>query len=129
VPLFETFLRRLNPIFDDEGVGRINPDQIDIDDRRSLRAMIAGMGVEVTPELDRFIDDFPPALMDAFKAAIRSAVMDGKPVTFSWAPAYDYELHVWESRDFQGSKGAVNIQVRTRYPSDPHPLAGGSEAS
>ena len=46
------------------------------------------------------------------------------PVTFAWAPGYDYRLSVWDVSSTATTKGGITLLVETRYPDDPHPISG-----
>lgn len=121
MPLFETFFRRLNAVFTDDGLAFERAADLDMDSPTSLRDMMRDMDMTIEGRFDEFIGEFPPALTDGLKAAVRSASRSRKPITFQWSPAYDFELHIYESRDYEGSPGGVSIHVRSRYPNDPHP--------
>jgi hypothetical protein len=55
-------------------------------------------------------------------SVIRSAVARSMPITFAWAPGYDYELSVWDVADTADTAGGITVLLRSRYPADPHPL-------
>ncbi len=44
------------------------------------------------------------------------------PMTWAWAPGYDWELTVWECPGREGSRGAFTILFKSRYPGDPLPV-------
>ncbi len=121
MPFYESFFRRLNPIFSDDGIANLSPDDVDIDARDGLRQIATAAGIETPAGAEAFFDSVPPAIGASLRAAARAAIQQGKPVTFSWAPAYDFEIHVWESQSIAGSPGGVTIQLRSRYPGDAHP--------
>jgi len=58
-----------------------------------------------------YIDAIPPTLQEAMRSAIYSSVDQGKPVQLSYAPAYDFEVHIWDYGE------ALSIQVRGPYES------------
>lgn len=78
--------------------------------------------VNSDPELD-YLRSWPDGLKEALRATIISALSRSPrvPLMFSWAPAYDYELNVWEELGTDGDPGGITILLRSRYPSDTHP--------
>jgi hypothetical protein len=73
-----------------------------------------------------YIERLPPAIHDAIRAAIHSALSRSprSAITFAWAPGYDYELGIWDVPATSTSPGGITLLVRTRYPDDRHPLGG-----
>jgi hypothetical protein len=67
-----------------------------------------------------FMSDWPRGQLAAVSAAIRSALRrtPRMPITFAWAPSYDYEITIWESAGIEGSPGEMTIMFRSRYPGD-----------
>jgi hypothetical protein len=88
---------------------------------------IVQTGAELT-----YLQGWPEGLKEILRAAIRSAInrTPPLPVTFSWAPGYDYELNIWEATGTATSPGGMTILMRSRYPADTHPAqARGRRAS
>lgn len=86
----------------------------------------------LTPEgtvLHRALDGYIRELPGAFHVTVRSLMHYALtadppiPVTFAWAPGYDFELTVWHAPDAPTTRGGVTILVKSRYPGDRHPLS------
>jgi hypothetical protein len=75
-------------------------------------------------EMAHYLDQLPPAIHEAIRGAVHSALQrePRSPVTFAWAPGYDYELSIWDT-PAAGTPGGVTIFLRTRFPNDAHPLS------
>ena len=59
-------------------------------------------------------------LLAAVSAAIRSSLMrePRMPITFAWAPGYEYEVTIWELAGIEGSERVMTIMFHSRYPGD-----------
>jgi hypothetical protein len=70
-----------------------------------------------------FIDSIPGGLRQSLMALIHHNLMENPrlPITWAWAPGYDYELSLWECAGTELSPGGITVFLRTRYPLDPHP--------
>lgn len=75
-----------------------------------------------------FIASTPASMQAAILAIAEENLSRAEPkqMMFTWAPGYDWELHVWESGSSTVSAGGITVQVRSRYPGDPHPGIVGS---
>jgi hypothetical protein len=51
---------------------------------------------------------------------------EGGPIgmTFAWAPAYDWELGIWEAAGTPDSRGGITVLLNSRYPRDTIPVEG-----
>jgi hypothetical protein len=65
-------------------------------------------------------------MREALRAIIYQALGTTPPtqITFSWAPAYDYELTIWDAPNTRRTRGGITVLLKSRYPDDKHPLAG-----
>lgn len=73
----------------------------------------------------RYLDGFPPGIHEALRSVIYSALTTRpRPVaiTFAWAPAYDFELTIWQAPDTKSTRGGITVLIRSRYPDDKHPV-------
>lgn len=82
------------------------------------------LGADLPLGFDELLDRMPIGLQRAISAAAQTAVDRALPVTFAWAPGYDWELSVWDVADTDQSRGGMTMLIRSRYPADPHPLGG-----
>lgn len=80
------------------------------------------LGDDLPRGFDDFAGSMPVGMQRAIAAAISSAVERGLPVTFAWAPGYDWELALWDVADTEQTHGGMTVLIRSRYPDDPHPL-------
>lgn len=121
MPAYETMFNEL--------VARLrDPDQLAL-----LRSLLSD-GVSLAEIADQlalvphsgqkdFVDTTPASIQAAILAiaAENLARDEPKQMMFTWAPGYDWELHVWESSSSSISEGGITVQVRSRYPGDTHP--------
>ncbi|HEY5106093.1 MAG TPA: hypothetical protein VII73_04875 [Caulobacteraceae bacterium] len=70
-----------------------------------------------------YLDKLPGSFNEAIRGVIYHALSSHppKPITLAWAPAYDFEMSVWES------PCGITIHYRSRYPADPHPTRSNGE--
>jgi hypothetical protein len=70
-----------------------------------------------------FLDSIPGGLRKSLLAFIHHNLSEAPrlSMTWAWAPGYDYEVDLWECPGTSVSPGGITIQLRTRYPMDPHP--------
>ena len=68
----------------------------------------------------------PPTIIEAQRAVVRRNLEREEPfgMTFAWAPAYDWELTVWESPPTDISPGWITVLIKGRYPTDQQPVTG-----
>ena len=66
-----------------------------------------------------------PPMQEAIRAVIFDALgtKPPTPITFAWAPGYDFEVSIWQAPDTRTSRGGITILIKSRYPDDNHPLA------
>jgi hypothetical protein len=88
----------------------------------SLVALLRELDVIERDEEEAFVAQMPPSMQAAAMAIIRANVEgERKQMTVSWAPGYDWELTIWETKSTRASDGGITIQIKSRYPSDAHP--------
>jgi hypothetical protein len=118
MPFFQLLAERTNAAFNRENIGNINPQAVAAAD--SLGEIAGRLGIAKTATEREFLNTWPPAIQEALKAAVRSALSRNPrlPVTIAWAPGYDFELMVSEARTVSGSIGGITLFVRSRYPGD-----------
>jgi len=122
MPALQTMLGRLNSLS--------LPDQID-----DIPADLFSPGQELSdavraldPDLDDlapYLDLLPIGIKEALRALIYSALVreTRQPMTFAWAPSYDYEMKLWDVSNTEQTAGGITVLLGSRYPSDRHPLA------
>ena len=133
MPRMQTAVTALNVSFGAERIGELDPAPFAPggDGAESLSAALVQSGVDLDAATRRYVDGWPSAQQAALRAALHeNLARDGRvPVTFAWAPGYDYELTIWDVRDTTETAGGITVLFKSRYPSDPHPLAAEGEGS
>jgi hypothetical protein len=122
----QTAVSAMNVAFGAERVGELSPDPFSSEDgASSLSAAFIASGVDFDDATAAFVDQWPSALRAAVRATIyENLARDGRvPITFAWAPGYDYEVTVWDVRDTSETVGGITMLLKSRYPDDPHPLS------
>jgi hypothetical protein len=64
-----------------------------------------------------YVKQVPPSIQEAMRSIIYQALSSSPPttITFAWAPAYDYELTVWQTPDNARTKGGITILLKSPY--------------
>jgi len=117
MPLFQAMAERANSAFNRQSIGEISPNALKA---TSLSEVAGTLRIAQTAAERAFLDTFPPSIQAALRAVLQSALDRNPrlPVTFAWAPGYDFELLISEARMHNGSPGGITLFVRTRYPGD-----------
>lgn len=119
MPMLQTMASRLNSLFGVPAITGISPDLFapgrSLADAANALAVddgLAGAGA--------YIAQLPASMQEAIRAAVYENLLRITPlaVTWAWAPAYDYELSIWEAPGTAVSPGGITIFVRSRYPAD-----------
>ena len=130
VPRMQTAVSALNMRFGAAAIGEV-PAEPFAPGGSSLGDALVASGVELDDATLRYVAGWPSALQAALQAAIfENLARDGRvPITFAWAPGYDYELTIWDVRDSAETAGGITVLFRSRYPSDAHPLSAERSSS
>lgn len=120
MPYMQNFVAVLNSILDKSHIDALDPTLLA--PGTQLGGTVQQLGI-TTPPVVEFIQSWPIGLQEAVRAALYSAVTRTPrlPVTFAWAPAYDFELNIWEAGAIPDSDGGMSILLRSRYPGDAIP--------
>lgn len=72
-----------------------------------------------------YVDSLPVIFQESMRSTIFYALSTSPPtqITFAWAPGYDYELTIWQAPDTSATRGGITVLLKSRYPSDPHPIS------
>ncbi len=126
MPRMHFIIHKANFIFDPE---RIDSFPIHILDDLGAEATFAdavhALALTSKPGELAYIDAWPAGQLAAVGAAVRSCLKrtPRMPITFAWAPAYDYEIAIWESAGVpESARGEMTILFRSRYPGDENPV-------
>ena len=121
MPAYETMFKALAVQLEDPGVQ--NTLRGLLGGGASLGDIIDALGLVQHSAQRAFIESTPASMQAAILAIARDNLSRPEPkqMMFTWAPAYDWELHLWESTASTVSEGGITVQIRSRYPGDPHP--------
>jgi hypothetical protein len=111
---------RLNKLFAVPEISELDPQ--DFAQGADLVALADRFGVAQNGRETGFLSSIPKGILESMRALIYDDLSRPEPlaITWSWAPAYDFELSVWECPGTQ-SKGGITVLLRSRYPADKHP--------
>jgi hypothetical protein len=107
--------------------GQTVNDMVDMTARLLGGALEGGTVTGADPtKIAALLKGEPPTIIEAQRAVVQRNLEREEPfgMTFAWAPAYDWELNVWESPPTEISPGWITVLVKSRYPSDQQPVTG-----
>jgi hypothetical protein len=125
MPILQTVLGQLNAAFSGKGLQEL---ALKADAFAPGRPLVAGTIVQKGSPLfeawQEYLGQLPGSFQETLRSVIYYALTTAPPtaVTFAWAPSYDYELTVWHAPDSPNTKGGITVLVKSRYPTDKHPL-------
>ena len=88
-------------------------------------SMFVKKGTPLYKAWNEYVSSLPASFQETVRAVIYHA-LSTKPatqITFAWAPGYDYEFSMWHAPDTRATKGGITVLIKSRYPSDTHPLS------
>ena len=132
MPRMQTAVTAMNVAFGAERIGDLDPATFTPGDgATTLSAAFVEAGVELDDATRSYMDTWPSGIQAAVRATLHeNLARDGRvPVTFAWAPGYDFEVTIWDVRDSSETVGGITVLFKSRYPSDPHPLLSEGRAS
>jgi hypothetical protein len=114
----------LNASFAPSAITEMDPEVFAADAGVPFSEALQRAGVELAEATAAFVDGWPSGIKAAVRAVLHdNLTRDGTvPVTFAWAPGYDFEVSIWDVRDTAETAGGITILFKSRYPDDPHPL-------
>jgi hypothetical protein len=120
MPALQTLVGALNQKFSIDELQNLPLDLFE--PQRPLSEALDQLGVGGRLEgLTAYLNSLPPALHEAIKASVRSALERNprSPVTFAWAPGYDFELTIWDVAATPATPGGVTILLKSPYAASP----------
>jgi hypothetical protein len=99
MPMFHSVVRHLNRQFDDDKIGDFAKNAATFGPGRGLDVSVLGFPDKTMSGLfQRYVDGLPAGMREVLRAILHHAMSATPPipVSFSWAPASDYELTLWE---------------------------------
>ena len=124
MPALERMFKRLIlALEDEEFVARLREL---LSDDKSLVEMLSELELVTHAGQLAFIEQTPASIQAAILAAVRQNLEREEPkqMLFAWTAGYDWEMRLTESTSSEVSAGGITIQVKSRYPGDPHPGTG-----
>ena len=124
MPAYQTMLGELNKFLSPPASEELDPELFA--PGRDFTEAADVLGVTRMEGVSGYIEKMPDAIIQSLRAAIYSALARSPrmAVTVAWAPGYDFELNVWEAPGTSETPGGVTILLKSRYPSDAHPVTG-----
>lgn len=89
----------------------------------SFADAIEALGLTTSGATLEFVRTWPPGQLAAVGAAIRYALAQEPRmgITLAWAPAYDFEVTIWESEGMDKTmRGEMTVMFKSPYPAG-HP--------
>jgi hypothetical protein len=126
MPAFEVMFPKLVvAVQDDETIAQVREM---LEGGASLPEIIDALDLVEHDGQREFIESTPASMQAAILAVVRENLGRDEPkqMMFTWAPAYDWEMNLWESTASNVSAGGITVQMRSRYPGDPHPGIAGT---
>ena len=120
MPLLQAMSMRANFILNRDRIGNIELGALDAD---TLPGLATNLEIATNDNERAYLGAWPPTLQEGLRATLVSAINRRQPVTVSWAPAYDYQITLWEAADTDVSPGGLTILLQGRYPGD-NPIPG-----
>jgi len=67
-----------------------------------------------------FIERVPGGFLEVFRSIVYYALSTNPPtqVTFAWAPAFDFEITMWQVHDTAKTRGGITVLVKSAYTKD-----------
>ena len=128
MPMYETYFAEMNRQFGKDRIETLASERRD--HFAPGKPLDLNFLMEGDENLQRAWNEYqalaPAALLEAVRSVIHHALSTSPPtpVTFAWAPGYDFELSLWQSADTRMTRGGVTVLMKSRYPDDPHPVRG-----
>jgi len=124
---FQTVLSYLNQAFSRDNIQQLVANRENFAPGRALaQGAVVKEGTRLHALWTEYLGKLPPSFQDTIRALVYHSLSSDPPtpITWAWAPGYDYELTLWQSPDTPPTKGGITILLKSRYPSDRHPAEG-----
>jgi hypothetical protein len=126
MPMLQTVLNDLNQAFGTQGIQRLAANKASFRSGMPLGAgLVVQRGSPLYDAWQAYIKELPGSFQETLRGLIDYALNTAPPtpITFAWAPSYDYELSIWQAPDTPTTRGGITVLIKSRYPGDKHPLA------
>jgi len=117
MPASHAMLPEFNRVFSPEYIRELDPELLAPGSNlvESAKLLQEEGLIKINPTGIEFLEQVPPSLQEGVRAVLFNAVTRGLPVQFAWAPAYDFELNVWEATGSDKTTGGITILLRSPY--------------
>ena len=126
MPMMHELIHKANWFFDPERIAEFPVDVLDaLGPEASFADAVEALHLTNKARELAYINAWPRGQLRAVTSAVRSCLKrtPRMPITFAWAPAYDYEITIWESAGVtESARGEMTILFRSRYPGDENPV-------
>lgn len=125
MPVMQTALVELNNLFGLQRIGELVEQRQLFEPGKSLEpSFFAEPGSPLHAAFTTYFGLLPGSIHETLRSVIHYALSTSPPtqITFAWAPAYDYEINLWQAPDTALTKGGITLLLKSRYPDDTHPL-------
>jgi|SRR5215475_5965485 len=126
MPVLQTVLNQLNAAFGGQNLQALAAKRDAFAPGKPLGAgLIVQKGTPLYDAWQKYLGQLPGSFQETLRTIIYYALSTAPPtpITFLWAPHYDYELTVWHAPDTSTTKGGISVLIKSRYPDDKHPLS------
>ncbi|MCB1683042.1 MAG: hypothetical protein R3E82_15840 [Pseudomonadales bacterium] len=117
MPFLQVMSNRASEAF---SFDRIQELKVRVQPNTDLGNLLGRLGIVQTAQERAALRAFPKSIKDSLLAVIRRALEppagERLQITVSWAPAYEYGVHIWEARSVCGSPSAITIHLEGPYP-------------
>jgi hypothetical protein len=124
---FQTVLSYLNSAFSRDNIQQLAEKRENWAPGRKLgQGAVIKEGTRLHALWMEHLGKMPPSFQEVFRSIVYHALSTEPPtpITWAWAPSYDYELSIWQSPDTPPTKGGITVLMKSRYPTDAHPAHG-----
>jgi hypothetical protein len=125
MPVLQTVLNQLNSAFGGQGLHALAANRDAFAPGKPLGAgLVVQKGTPLYNAWQDYLGQLPGSFQETLRSIIHYALSTAPPtpITFAWAPSYDYELTIWHAPDTPTTKGGISVLIKSRYPNDKHPL-------
>jgi len=120
MPFLQVMSNRASHKFSLDNLPTLDLTEMQVPANASLKDYLQALEIARSTQELAVIDSMPMALQQSVLAVLRYAaecdVADRKQITFSWSPAYEWGMHLWEARAVKGSASAITINLEGPYP-------------
>lgn len=122
MPALQTVLSRLNEEFGKDGIKSLVAKREAFAPGRPIEdletAILSDSEAHVYKFFRKYLEKLPKSIQEAFRSTIYYALSTKPPttITFAWAPAYDYEMTIWQVPDVRPTRGGITLLLKSPYP-------------